>query len=244
MVDNLSINEKNARDYINKHESQFSRESIKQALVNSGIKEFDVENYLNKYYNSKFRVSENSSKTSNGFSTPVLILIILAVIFLILIPIFLVGGALIFSFVDFGSLLPNKIDLNNNLRGDPTSSIAYSSDHVGEDSNKVKLLFNYGGTSRVSIGIDNYIENELGEKCNSVELINLDTEQEILSLDSKANFINGQNGLLTFDCSNLNGGSGLLVGDYIEGNILINVENPKISLVTPSKGILRLVVSD
>jgi len=32
----------------------------------------------------------------------------------------LIVGALIFSFVDFGSLLPNKIDLNNNLKADQT----------------------------------------------------------------------------------------------------------------------------
>ncbi len=64
----------------------------------------------------------------------------------------LIVGALIFSFVDFGSLLPNKVELSNNLRADPTGSVAYSKDAASTTAkNMVTVSFRYNGVKRVTI---------------------------------------------------------------------------------------------
>ena len=89
----------------------------------------------------------------------------------------LIVGALIFSFVDFGSLLPNKLELSNNLRGDSTKSIAYSEEYseVSKRS-EVRVVFTYIGSNQAQI---NYKEGEIidsfGNKCLSYRIENLDT---------------------------------------------------------------------
>jgi len=153
----------------------------------------------------------------------------------------LIVGALIFSFVDFGSLLPNKLDLSNNLRGDPTGSIAYSS---GTYANQVMVVFRYNGAKRAIVGPNNaQIKTELGEFCNATQLKNLDTNS-IVNTTSSPNstaFLNGHDGLMTFDCSSIQGG--LLSGDTIAGNIVINVQDPKSGLEIPSTGSIRLAIN-
>ncbi len=150
----------------------------------------------------------------------------------------LIVGALIFSFVDFGSLLPNKLDLSNNLRGDPTGSLALSSD------NSVKVVFRYNGAKRALIGPKGaFITTELGETCNATVLTNLDTKN---SVDGTAGnettaFLNGQDGLMNFDCSTVQGG--LLDGDSLVGTIVIPVQDPKTTLEIPSRGSIRLQIN-
>lgn len=46
----ISENELTAKKYIEDYKSQYPKESIKTALINSGISENEVENYLNKYF--------------------------------------------------------------------------------------------------------------------------------------------------------------------------------------------------
>lgn len=48
--DNLTVNEINAKEYIIKYKEQYTKENIKQALMNIGMLEVEVENYLNKYF--------------------------------------------------------------------------------------------------------------------------------------------------------------------------------------------------
>jgi len=50
----------------------------------------------------------------------------------------LIVGALIFSFIDFGALLPNKLDLTGNIRADSSQLLATS----GND-NTVNVVFTY-----------------------------------------------------------------------------------------------------
>jgi magnesium-transporting ATPase (P-type) len=49
-VNEISQNELMAKEYIENYKSQYSREQIKSALLNNGISEVEVENYLNKYF--------------------------------------------------------------------------------------------------------------------------------------------------------------------------------------------------
>lgn len=46
----ISQTEENAKNYIENYKSQYSRDSIKTALMNNGIQESEVEKYLNKYF--------------------------------------------------------------------------------------------------------------------------------------------------------------------------------------------------
>lgn len=185
----------------------------------------------------------------------------------------LIVGALIFSFVDFGSLLPAKLDLSNNLRGDPTGSIAYSATSTtSSDQNQVKVVFRYNGARKAVISPkDATIKTELGSTCYGIQLQNLDTKANVnassidvgtlvytFSTSSKDTpFLNGHDGLMTFDCNdNSTGGNGvtytggshgvtggLLAGDTISGTISIPVKDPKTSLAIPSTGSIRLSVS-
>ena len=177
----------------------------------------------------------------------------------------LIVGALIFSFVDFGSLLPNKLDLSNNLRGDPTGSLARSG------TNDVKVVFKYNGQKRVLIGLSGAtIKTDLGEKCYAVELQNLGVQNSMVnatSINVSTNppaytttgtgylpFINDQEGIITYDCNTdntfatYNGGThgvsnGLLEGDNIVGTVTIPVMDPLTKLNIPSTGPIRLKIN-
>lgn len=158
----------------------------------------------------------------------------------------LIVGALIFSFVDFGSLLPNKLELSNNLRGDPTGSVAFAESHSGNasDQSQVKIVFRYNGAKRVTIsGTSSEIETELGENCASTRVINLDTDSDSTDGTGLA-FLNGQDGLMNFDCSSVSSNNGLLAGDSLVGEIRIPVTDPKTKLNVPSSGSLRMQISE
>src|SRR6056297_3577797 len=62
----------------------------------------------------------------------------------------LIVGALIFSFVDFGNLIPNQINLNNNVQADATRSIAYSQESAGNENN-VSVVFQYNGPRKTTM---------------------------------------------------------------------------------------------
>lgn len=152
----------------------------------------------------------------------------------------LIVGALIFSFVDFGALLPNKLELSNNLRGDPTGSVAYSSGS-SVDANQVKVVFRFNGAKRQVIDpFGANIITELGDQCNATNLTNLDTKGSVI-IGSTTPFLNGHDGLINFNCSSITGG--LLAGDSLTGKISINVEDPKSGLKIPSSGSIRLQIT-
>lgn len=156
----------------------------------------------------------------------------------------LIVGALIFSFVDFGSLLPNKIELSNNLRADPTSSIAYSQGAAAPDTNTIKVVFDYNGASKVTIAGDTtwgYLDSEVeSSDCDLSNIKNVDTN--INSSDTtEVSFINGQTGIATFDCDTP--GINLVSGDTFSGAISINVKNAKTGLQIPSAGPIRMAIT-
>ncbi|MFW5704888.1 MAG: hypothetical protein ACOCXG_03505 [Nanoarchaeota archaeon] len=143
----------------------------------------------------------------------------------------LIVGALIFSFVDFGALLPNKLDLSGNLRGMAAESQATSTDDT------VKVVFSYVGANRGTIeGNAGTIELSTGETCSMTTVENKDTSSGAVPAD--VNFLNGQLGIATFDCT----AEGLIEGDVVEGKVTIPVENPKTDLTIDSTGPIRLTI--
>ena len=155
----------------------------------------------------------------------------------------LIVGALIFSFVDFGSLLPNKLDLSNNLRASPTESFA------SDTTNFVTVVFSYTGSKSVRITSNtSVITSELGGTCGSINLRNADLDAGSIgsgasTTQDPVTFLNGQIGVMVFNCSGLNG-AGLLEGDVLEGKITMYVENLKTQIQTPSSGPLRLSITE
>lgn len=172
----------------------------------------------------------------------------------------LIVGALIFSFVDFGSLLPNKLDLSNDLRGSPSESLAYSNEYTGDinDRNEVRIIFTYTGAKQAQLNYTaGVIETNLGDSCYSYYVRNLDTNSEygcdnaacVLPLaGSPVPFLNGQVGMMAFTCDNTpdlgNAAAGpLLKNDIFEGEVAIKVSNPKTGLDVVSSGPVRIGIN-
>jgi len=151
----------------------------------------------------------------------------------------LIVGALIFSFVDFGSLLPNKVDLSNNLRASATESVASAK------SSTVTVVFGYNGAKAASINISQAkLDADLGGSCPAVTLRNIDLKTNVTDtsgIDSLT-FLNGHDGVIAFNCSALQ--PPMIVDDVIEGKIVIPVTNAKTGISVPSKGTLRLQITD
>jgi hypothetical protein len=176
----------------------------------------------------------------------------------------LIVGALIFSFVDFGSLLPNRIDMAGNVRPSAADSFATSSPQAitgptTSPSPDVVVVFTYIGTSRALINATNVvgagssldvpnttITTIDGNVCGSVAVKNVDIDNDLLTSgfhddpegDSGIFFINGQTGIIYFDCSTT-----LLQGDVLEGDIQIAITNSRTNLAIPNTGPTRLAVN-
>lgn len=155
----------------------------------------------------------------------------------------LIVGALIFSFVDFGSLLPNKVDLNNNLRGSATDSAAYEAggeiDSSYSDANVV-VVFTYNGAKRVEIGPEDahiFPDSTSIPSCNSTVIMNSDTTTETDVSGDTVPFLNGQTGYFLFECTDL------IKGDVLEGRVQIDVKSISTGLKIPSSGPLRLTIN-
>jgi len=153
----------------------------------------------------------------------------------------LIVGALIFSFVDFGSLLPNKVELNNNLRASATESFAWSKDAAAENNTAI-IVFTYNGAKRVEIsGLGHQIQKSDGSSpCNSSFVVNSDTDVNSTTATGVV-FLNGQTGYMKIKCNTTD--NALILGDVLEGKITINVESIKTGLKTPSVGPIRLSIS-
>ena len=163
----------------------------------------------------------------------------------------LIVGALVFSFVDFGSLLPNKVDMSSSsIRGDPAASAAYSDTYsAASDTNKIYVGFSYTGANKVTIDIsDITLITALKTDCNATELTN-DITTATFSVDGKVPFLTGHLGTITFDCSVTNGAANgaagpLFSGDVFEGTISIGVKDTKRAnaRAIPSTGSVRLSI--
>lgn len=140
----------------------------------------------------------------------------------------LIVGALVFSFVDFGSLLPNKVDISTqSIKGDSANSAAFGDTYsAAADQNKVFIAFSYTGGQKSTIAYtDLTLVTNLGETCLAT-----DVKNERLNLNSNSatpagiNFLSGHPGMITFDCTTGSLGD-LLTGDVIEGTITVGVKD-------------------
>jgi hypothetical protein len=145
--------------------------------------------------------------------------------------------------VDYGSLLPNKVDLTGNVRASATESSASAS------TNEVLITYTYTGNMMTTINLDKTsIVSSLDESvCNPVWVKNVDTGagtagSGATSITAEPVFINGQTGIMVFDCSGVNGGQGLIKDEYLEGQITISIKSSKTNVSTPNIGPIRLTV--
>jgi competence protein ComGC len=155
----------------------------------------------------------------------------------------LIVGALIFSFVDFGALLPNNLDLNNGFRQlSPDKITAY------ESSSTVSFATTYISASLGQIpDLNSATLNVDGDvyACRIMNVTNSDTGQSA-GLATPVNFVNGQIGVFQFNCSYATPTFPRLVaGDIIEGNIVIKYRDPKVQALTlTSSGTLRVSIEE
>ena len=157
----------------------------------------------------------------------------------------LIVGALIFSFVDFSTLLPNSIDLSNDVRGSASESVASA------DTDLVSIVFTYNGANRAAI---NLTRSEIsprgaaagvGEVCNATSVRNLDTGADASGpADPNVHFLSGNTGIYIFNCSSINGGNGLMQNDIIQGTLSIRLQNEFTGIERTSSGPIRLRISE
>ncbi len=151
----------------------------------------------------------------------------------------LIVGALIFSFVDFGSLLPNQITLNNQLQGDSSVMLARSSD------GRVSVLFTYAGARATQINVSNIevVSVISGHTCNNAGNLNL-TNIDVNSANSITKggtpdtlaFTNGQTGRVDMNCGNL------ISGDVFEASVKIPYTDARTGITQESSGSIRINV--
>lgn len=151
----------------------------------------------------------------------------------------LIVGALIFSFVDFGSLLPSKVDLSNSFRGDAQRLVASAS------SSNVQFVVRYVGGRVGQVDLNNNGSVSLtpvgGKTCNFLNLTDASQNAQSSGIIS---FVNGQESVISFNCT-ATGGGNLIKGDVVEGTVTIKYSDPRTqSLTLVSTGPLRVPVTD
>ncbi len=148
----------------------------------------------------------------------------------------LIVGALIFSFVDFGNLLPNQLELSNNFRGDATRVIA------SDASNEIQFVVKYvGTTAQVSLtGANPSLNLITGQNCNFTEWT---VGTNTATIGDTATITNGQEAVVTFLCTT--GGSSLIKGSAAEGTVNIKYSDPRTpTLLLTSAGKIRVSIQD
>lgn len=142
----------------------------------------------------------------------------------------LIVGALVFSFVDLGNLLPDQVDIKTqSIIGDSANSAAYGS---GANANLIYIAFTYRGGQKATMNTDDItLITNLNEECNAINLSN-DLSGIANGASTSINFLSGQPGTVTFNCSqDSNGGTSgaelgtLLSNDVIEGTVSIGVKD-------------------
>lgn len=213
------------RDYVSKYMNQYSKQSIINQLVSHGAKKEEVELVFKK-------LESRPSQIENKPPSIILILFLVILFFAFI-------GVAIFSVLNYinfdkvgnsNGLLPNKLDLTNNLRGD-TAGMLYD-----KEQNELILVASYVGASRVGTLLENSqltIENNI---CPLKNIKNLDT---LLETPEDIEVLNGQILILTFDCSSL---ENIKSGDILEGEVNIILESLKTGIKTPSAGNFRLLI--
>lgn len=147
----------------------------------------------------------------------------------------LIVGALIFSFVDFGSLLPNKLDLTNSFKGDAQRIVASA------DTDQLQFVVRFVGARANNINLatnkPTFEGVGSGKVCSFVSLTDSEENQRT---NTTVSFVNGQESVLTYNCS-----TDLIKNDVLEGTISIKYSDPRTSTLTlVSSGNVRVSITD
>lgn len=153
----------------------------------------------------------------------------------------LIVGALIFSFIDFGNLLPASIDLSGSFRGDASRMVA------SETTDEIQLLVRYVGGGSVVVNTTTNapsMSTNVGRSCTFRHLTDSasPTPNKINSSSTSGVdavfFVNGQESVITFNCP------GLTQGESIDGGVTIQYEDVRTAgLTLTSAGDYRVPVT-
>lgn len=219
------ISKEQSKAYILEHKNNYSKESIKTQLLTHGALKEDIEVLFKEIYSSLPSHNTYTKKISK-FTLFLLIFFILGIPLILLIT-----GISIFNFNDTNSLLPNKIELSNNLIGDTTGSKYVLSENI------FYLLARYDGAKRANIILNNSELSILeGDSCDPIYIENLDTKIS----GNKIEILNGHDILIKFNCHNFKNTN----DGWFEGMIQIEVQNQKSLLSIPSSGLVRIGVTE
>lgn len=143
-------------------------------------------------------------------------------------------GIIMLSFVDFGSLIPSSIDLdNNNIRGDPMFSYF--------EGNSLNIVFDNVGYSKLIIdGSKSIVTDSDGNSCNFESLRNEITKEE----GNQINFSNEESGIIIFNCNDFDRGSFFDKKDNFQGTLKISIINPNTQEESISEGSIRLTIKE
>ena len=145
----------------------------------------------------------------------------------------LIVGALIFSFVDFGGLLPSQVDVSPPLRGE---SVLVSADST---SGEVQFIVTYINAKGSTIAFEDaeLLPDLSTTNCDISSLRNVDTTAVADAVGEKINVINGHKVNVKFNC-----GSDLISGDVFEGEAKFKVIDTQTSFESTSRGRIRVSV--
>lgn len=160
----------------------------------------------------------------DGFSLFVIIFGFVGLFLAALIQFFIIG-MITYAFVDFGSLLPNKVDIQSSqIRGDPTGS--YFND------NELAIGFSHTGPSKFIVnGSKSRFSDIDGNECLFEKVSNDITN----TIGDEATFLTGHLGTIFFKCDNIE-------EDILEGTVTITTINTKNNAELSNTGSIRLTV--
>jgi len=160
----------------------------------------------------------------------------------------LIVGALIFSFVDFSSLLPASVNLQGNFLGMSDRSAAYSNGYtVGAYQNHAYIFIRYTGSEKTSLNASDITlayDINPSEQCTAANVTNIDTQaSSSISAGNSISFLNGQEAMIDLNCTSLDGNAGLTPGDTLTGELRVLAKDPKSGFKVPTTGNIRIPIT-
>ncbi len=143
----------------------------------------------------------------------------------------LIVGSLIFSFVDFTSLLPNRLDLTDLLLGDSAGSLAIA----GDPGHVILVVKNIAGRRILLNATQASIDTDIGGSCTGINVSNININKNAFS--ERVTLLNTHKAVVNFNCTPL------IYGDLISGSVIFIVQDPETGIKKPIKGTLRLKIT-
>lgn len=261
------MEENQIKEYILKYKDSYSKEQIVTQLKSSGVAEKEINRIFLNLNNKNQTKNKKKGKAKLGFFLILIGLLIPVLGYILIISGIVLGfkqrkvckdglsmfviifgfislilglftqifmfGVIMYSFVDFGSLLPNKIDLNNNIMADSSRS--------SFDGTNLNIAFTYVGAGKSEIyGSKSVVIDNDGTHCDFQNLRNVDIGEE----GNEVSFLNGQTGVITFNCNDFDRGSFFSKKDNFEASLKISLNDSRTESETFSEGNIRLFIQE